>query len=356
MADLPWIKVWTVVTQHPKLKRLERELRIEDALGLVVRLWCWTADYHPDGDIPESDMDGAIAAARGGLGHEETDGDWKALVTRDVTRACVTAGFLEQIAGGFRVHDWRDMQVTHVEANERKREQARERQRRFRQRTAHDVTRDVTRDDSVMSRTERRGEERRKEEKRNSAEPKDAPAPAPVLSLPCSGPIKDFSVTQAMVLEWQASYPGVAVRQELMRAVQWARDNPTRRKTARGARRFLGAWLARQQDRGGAGAKRNSDPAIVRALEESEAYYSGATGSDLALDVGDGSDAGCRPSDPITDDVAEGPVPLSSALGTHLALGRSSGQPQDAASAEPGDGHGESGPSGSVCNAQVDTA
>lgn len=161
MAGLPWIKVWTAIASHPKVQRLERELGIEDALGVVVRLWCWTADYHPDGEIPESD---AAALERFML----CDLTLPESVTRNapVTLACVTCGLLDSIPGGFRVHDWHEMQTVHVEAEERRRVQARERQARFRSRRnvtgERDVTRDVTRD-SVTEKEKEKEKEIREE-------------------------------------------------------------------------------------------------------------------------------------------------------------------------------------------------
>ena len=161
MAGLPWIKVWTALPNHPKVQRLEKQLCITDALGIVVRLWCWTAAYAPEGEILESDIDGMAAACKAGK------------VTRDVTRALVTAGFLEPISGGFRVHDWRDMQTVHVEAQERRKAQARERQARFRAKQSvtgvRDVTRDVTRD-SVT--------EKEKEKEITTTAPHNGAAPA----------------------------------------------------------------------------------------------------------------------------------------------------------------------------------
>jgi hypothetical protein len=142
MGGLPWIKVWTVVGQHPKVQRLEREMDIPDALGMVIRLWCWVADYHPDGDIPEADAESMASAV--------TLKRCVGVAAEFVTRACVTAGFLDRIPGGFRVHDWAEMQTAHIDSAERKKEQARERQRKFRsKRSVTDkryVTRDVTRD------------------------------------------------------------------------------------------------------------------------------------------------------------------------------------------------------------------
>lgn len=145
MAGLPWIKVWTEIGNHPKVQRLEKELGVPDALGIVIRLWCWTAAYHPDGDIPDSHVDAMGRAAKGELD----------LGVTPVTLGCVTAGFLEPIPGGYRVHDWRDIQEVHVEAAEKRKAQARERQRKFREKHSvtdqRDVTRDVTRDKSVTS-------------------------------------------------------------------------------------------------------------------------------------------------------------------------------------------------------------
>jgi hypothetical protein len=69
--------------------------------------------------------------------------------------------------------------------------------------------------------------------------------------LPAEG---TFPITQAMVNEWTSTFPGVDVMAELRKACQWAVDNPTRRKTKRGARKYLGGWLSRAPDRSRAAA------------------------------------------------------------------------------------------------------
>lgn len=75
----------------------------------------------------------------------------------------------------------------------------------------------------------------------------DAPI---VITIPLLGREGEFAVTEAMVAEWQDAFPGVDVRRTLKRIRLWCLDNPTRRKTRRGVRRFLTGWLARDQDRG----------------------------------------------------------------------------------------------------------
>lgn len=49
--------------------------------------------------------------------------------------------------------------------------------------------------------------------------------------------------TREMIDEWVATYPHLDVLDQLRRARQWCIDNPERRKTPKGMRRFLGTWL-----------------------------------------------------------------------------------------------------------------
>ncbi|WP_208507927.1 hypothetical protein [Variovorax paradoxus] len=78
-----------------------------------------------------------------------------------------------------------------------------------------------------------------------------APPPDPVVVLIPLVNGTDFAVTPADVREWEAAYPSVDVLAELLKARIWCRDNPTRRKTEKGVRRFLSGWIGKEQDRGG---------------------------------------------------------------------------------------------------------
>jgi len=75
----------------------------------------------------------------------------------------------------------------------------------------------------------------------------------------------DFAVKAPDVQEWQQAYPGVDVIAELLRARIWCKDNPTKRKTAKGVRRFLSGWLSKEQDR--SGAKRAPGPVVVPLID-----------------------------------------------------------------------------------------
>jgi hypothetical protein len=250
MAGLPWIKVWTVVGRHPKVQRLERELGLRDALGLVVRLWCWTADYHPDGEIPEHDADGMVADAIGDLAIDAAHVTHR---NARVTQALVTAGFLDPVPGGYRVHDWQDMQTVHVEVEEKRKAQARERQARFRSKRSvtgeRDVTRDVTRDSVTEM-------EREKEKERETTTPaaEDEPVLLPTLPPKPASPFvtflretyPDIRDPWASESAWLKAFPGVDLLAEALKARAWETSDPKRQKTSHG--RFLNGWFGRAQD------------------------------------------------------------------------------------------------------------
>ena len=68
----------------------------------------------------------------------------------------------------------------------------------------------------------------------------------------------EFPVLDSQVSEWRSLYPAVDVLQELRNMKGWCEANPTKRKTKSGILRFVNAWLAKEQDRGG---KQTAKPA-----------------------------------------------------------------------------------------------
>jgi len=81
----------------------------------------------------------------------------------------------------------------------------------------------------------------------DSTEPLDAP---PVLTLLLLDGT-EYGVTEKDVAEWQDTFPNVDVLQQLKAMKLWCRDNPKKRKTKNGIRRFITSWLDREQNRGG---------------------------------------------------------------------------------------------------------
>jgi len=71
-----------------------------------------------------------------------------------------------------------------------------------------------------------------------------------VVSFPLNSG-EAFPVTAAKVEELTPLYPAVDVSAELRKMAGWLIGNPTHRKTKSGVMRFVTAWLAKAQDRGG---------------------------------------------------------------------------------------------------------
>ena len=79
------------------------------------------------------------------------------------------------------------------------------------------------------------------------SEPSSEP---PVITLRLNDG-SEYGLTETQVSEWISLYPAVDVLQELRNMKGWCEANPTKRKTKSGILRFVNAWLAKEQDRGG---------------------------------------------------------------------------------------------------------
>lgn len=100
-----------------------------------------------------------------------------------------------------------------------------------------------------QSKVEKSRVEKSKEEYILCAEPQAANAP-PVISLPLNDGTF-FDVSENDRAKWSQLYPNVDVLQQLRHMAGWCDANPTKRKTRGGIKRFITAWLAREQDKGG---------------------------------------------------------------------------------------------------------
>lgn len=81
------------------------------------------------------------------------------------------------------------------------------------------------------------------------AEPETVSAP-PIISIILNDKTY-FDVLPEDYNRWCELYPAVDVMQELRKMSSWSTDNPKKRKTKSGVRRFINAWLSKEQDKGG---------------------------------------------------------------------------------------------------------
>lgn len=59
----------------------------------------------------------------------------------------------------------------------------------------------------------------------------------------------EYPISEADIEGWKDLYPAVDILQELRKMKGWADANPTKRKTKTGIKRFINAWLSKEQDR-----------------------------------------------------------------------------------------------------------
>ena len=60
-----------------------------------------------------------------------------------------------------------------------------------------------------------------------------------------------FPIYEDDLVKYRDLYPAVNVEQELRNMVGWIDGNPTKRKTKTGIKKFVNAWLSKEQDQGG---------------------------------------------------------------------------------------------------------
>ena len=65
-----------------------------------------------------------------------------------------------------------------------------------------------------------------------------------------------YPIYPADIDHWKRLYPSVDIRKELRKMLGWLEANPARQKTQKGIKRFVAAWLAKEQDK--APPKKNS--------------------------------------------------------------------------------------------------
>jgi hypothetical protein len=237
--------------------------------------------------------DPAVISMAGELGISENEvvgacvrlWSWANLQTRD-GHARVTTAWLDRHAGitgfvmamqrvGWLTFDEREgMTIPNFDRHNGQSAKARalsaDRSRNYRSREAQKVERHAERHAPV---TEKSPLEKRREEKRRDTESiltnacpetQNVSGP-PLLTYPCDGAIKEWSLTADYLAELAAAFPALDCLAECRKALAWVNASPDRRKTAKGMKRFLTGWLGRAQDRG---AGRTHAPPRQETIED----------------------------------------------------------------------------------------
>ena len=116
MAGMPWVRVYADLSGHPKIVALQDALDGDPfAWSYPVALWCWCATHAPTGEgTGRLGTPGVVERAC------RWQGDRGVLFA-----ALVAAGLVDEIPGGWSVHDWADHAGAHLARFERDRERSR---------------------------------------------------------------------------------------------------------------------------------------------------------------------------------------------------------------------------------------
>lgn len=97
----------------------------------------------------------------------------------------------------------------------------------------------------------------------------DPDPPEVILTIPLRGSEGEFEVTADYVAELAESFPGLNIRDRMLRIRQWSLDNPERRKTRRGIRKHIASWLGTAKDKQDREReKERASPQRAEAVEE----------------------------------------------------------------------------------------
>ena len=95
---------------------------------------------------------------------------------------------------------------------------------------------------------------------------------APVATLPLVDG-SEYMITEAEYTKDREAFPAVDVLQEYRQMGRWLDSNPKNRKTRNGIRRFVNAWLSREQDRA---RPQTKQPRMLRAQDYEQREYNEA--------------------------------------------------------------------------------
>lgn len=245
---MAWIKTDQALKDHRKLLDAAYQLKIPPPhmMGLLISLWLWCLDNAPDGNLTGVPAWVISRAAQ----WDDDPGKFVEILTK--------TGWIDDKEGVF-VHDWDDYagdllrkrndEKARAKANRIKAKEEMEKRTAYVQRTSDIRPADV--------RSKSRVEKSRVEKSNippispqgDCAEPEksDSPPEPPVVTLLLKTG-EGWPVTAQQAREWQDSFPGVNVMYQLQKMERWCEDNPTKRKTKVGIRKFAVNWLTSEQD------------------------------------------------------------------------------------------------------------
>lgn len=121
---------------------------------------------------------------------------------------------------------------------------------------------DIDLEEDIKNNTLLPGAETTPDPKKAPKAPKQKKSSSPVVITIILNDKTEYPITEEDVATWRELYQAVDIMQELRKMKGWADANPSKRKTRGGIKRFINAWLAKEQDKyhGPQGGTQNGAP------------------------------------------------------------------------------------------------
>lgn len=253
MAEVKWIKIVTDIFDDEKMLLIESLPSADSIMVIWFKLLCLAGKTNNSGVFIFNDR------------IPYTDEMLASIFRRDVNTVRLALstfheyGMVEIIDNVITIPNWSKHQT--LDAYERRKARDRERiaKKRAEQKALIALSPDMSADTSPdVAPLEVDIEEDVDIEEENTLLPEAETAPAtPKPSAPSSPMVisitlndkTEYPITEADIEGWKDLYPAVDILQELRKMKGWADANPTKRKTKAGIKRFINAWLAKEQDR-----------------------------------------------------------------------------------------------------------
>lgn len=250
MADVKWIKIVTNIFDNRKIRQIEAMPEGDTILVIWFKLICLAGVINDNGMIyltPEIPYTEEMMASQ--FGRPLT-------VVRLALSTFQAFGMIEVVDNFLCLPSWEKYQS--ADKLEGIRSKNAERQARYRERQRAKMAENsvtpalpVTQHNALDIDTDVDIEGEREENTSFLPEAETAPVqpPSPAVISIILNDKTEYPITEADVEGWKDLYPAVDVMQELRKMKGWADANPAKRKTKAGIKRFINAWLAKEQDR-----------------------------------------------------------------------------------------------------------
>lgn len=266
MAEVKWIKIVTDIFDDEKMLLIESLPSADSIMVIWFKLLCLAGKTNNSGVFIFNER------------IPYTDEMLASIFRRDVNTVRLALhtfeeyGMVEIIDNIITIPNWGKHQS--LDAYERKKLRDRERiaKKRAEQKALVAMSPQMSPDASpVVASLEEDIDKEVEEDKENTfalpeaetapAQPKPAEQSSPVVISIILNDKTEYPITEADIEGWKDLYPAVDVLQELRKMKGWADANPTKRKTKAGIKRFINAWLSKEQDRyHGPGENRQAPP------------------------------------------------------------------------------------------------